>query len=136
MNFTTKSIGWSVPAGLVLVVLMVSCAEFFNREKNSALLTVYLSHGFENDAVRLSVDNEILLDSVITTATVTDSPGVMAQKQVSFGYRTIKVELPELDVQDSFSLHVAAKVGTVWVEYRREKKKFRWRADRILVWLI
>ena len=136
MNFKHQYIGRLVPAGLFLVLLVVSCADFFDGKKNSALLTVYLTHGFENDTVRLSVNNEILLDSVITTANVIDSPGVMAQRRIRLGYHTIKLELPEQDMRGSFSLHVAAEVGTVWVEYRRDKKKFRWKADRILVWLI
>ncbi|MEE9464159.1 MAG: hypothetical protein V3W14_01120 [Candidatus Neomarinimicrobiota bacterium] len=136
MKLSDKYIGWTVTAGLFLVLLLVSCAEFFHREENSALLTVYLSHGFENNAVRLSVDNEVILDSVITTATAIDSPGTIAQKRVSFGTHTIKVELPEQVVRDTFTLTIAAEVGTVWVEYRPEKKSFRWKTDRILVWLL
>jgi len=95
-----------------------------------------LSEGFENETVRLSVDKEVLLDSVITTTTATESPVAMAQKRVSFGIHTILVELPEKSMRDSFSLTVAAEVGTVWVEYRPEKKSFRWKVDRLFVWLL
>ena len=110
----TSRLGLLLPASLLFILLLPGCKEPAGDDFIEGLLTIDLTIYYQDDSVRVTLDNSLLYAQVVTTNDIW-SVAKRTQLQIEFGTHHLKVSLVDkgvfaettFEMEDTLSIAVA-----------------------------
>ena len=112
-------------SALLLLMFNASCKHSTEPTAPDIYVSFDVQSTFQNDAVRLALDNKLLLDSPVTTNYSIALAWSSGLKKLSRTMHWLSFSVVDYGVQKSYQVDVTNDTSTVLVDFNKDTKQIR-----------
>jgi hypothetical protein len=101
-----------------------SCEKSTELSEKEAVLAIDVEWAFENDSIKVELNNELLLQRRVTTNYSVSAAWISGPNEYPSGNYTVQFEIFDFDLQDKYKFYLKDTL-TVLIRFDREDKKIQ-----------